>query len=103
MDNLKSYLPTILRYAILTLASSFATRGWISPEHQTVLGENLDVLVGSVVGILTVLYALWTRPSAKAMEVAKEVDKKIPAKQDVTIQTPGENTPNIVVPAKHAN
>lgn len=102
MDSIKSYLPAILRYAIMAVAASFATRGWISPEHQTILGENLDVLVGSIVGVLTVVYALATRPSAKAMEVAKEVDKQIPAKQDVTIKTPGDK-PDIVVPAKPAN
>ena len=34
------------------------------------------------------LYALLMRPSAKAMEATKEIDKQIPAKQDVAIETP---------------
>ena len=44
------------------------------------------------------LYALIKRPSAKAMEAAKEIDAQIPAKDDVVIQTPA-GQPDIVVVA----
>lgn len=98
METIKGYLPAIIRYVIMAIAASFATRGWISPEHQTILGENLDVLVGSIVGFLTVAYALWNRPSPKAMEAAKAIDKQLPKKEDVVIKTEG-NKPDIIIEA----
>lgn len=96
--NVTNYLPVIVRYAIVSLMAAMFTRGWISPEHNAILGENLDIIVSAIVGLLTVLYALMKRPSAKAMEAAKEIDAQIPAKQDVVIKTPA-GRPDIVVQA----
>ena len=96
MEQVKSYLPVIIRYAIMAVASALATRGWVSSESQSILSQNIDILVGGVVAILTVIYALVKRPSVKAMEVAKEVDKKIPSEDRVFIATPGPQ-PDIVV------
>jgi hypothetical protein len=96
--NITSYIPVIVRYAIVSLMAAMFTRGWISPEHNAILGENLDIIVSAFVGLLTLLYALIRRPSAKAMEAAKEIDAQIPANQDVVIKTPG-NAPDITVSA----
>jgi hypothetical protein len=99
--NITNYLPTIVRYIIVSLMAAMFTHGWLSPEHNAILGENLDIIVSAIVGLLTVLYALVKRPSAKAMEAAKEIDKHIPAKSEVVIKTPG-NAPDIVVAAQGA-
>lgn len=96
--NISNYLPTIVRYVIVSLMAAMFTHGWLSPEHKAILGENLDIIVSAIVGLLTVLYALVKRPSAKAMEAAKEIDAQIPAKQDVVIKTPGD-APDIIVAA----
>jgi hypothetical protein len=96
--NLTSYIPVIVRYAIVSLMAAMFTHGWLSPEHNAILGENLDIIVSALVGLLTVVWALAKRPSAKAMEAAKEIDAQIPANQDVVIKTPG-NTPDITVSA----
>lgn len=96
--NIANYVPVIVRYLIVSLMAAMFTHGWLSPEHNAILGENLDIIVSAIVGLLTVLYALIKRPSAKAMEAAKEIDAQIPAKQDVVIKTPG-NAPDIVVSA----
>lgn len=93
---MKSYLPVIVRYIIMALASALATRGWLSPEHQTILGENMDVLVGGLVAVGTVIYELVRRPSEKAMKAAKVIDKEIPARESVVIKTPG-NAPDIFI------
>lgn len=99
--NITSYVPTIVRYAIVSLMAAMFTHGWLSPEHNAILGENLDIIVSAIVGLLTVLYALVKRPSAKAMEAAKEIDAQIPARQDVVIKTPA-GKPDIVVLASNS-
>lgn len=96
MDQIKSYLPVIIRYVLMASASALATRGWISPESQSILSQNLDILVGAILGLVTVAYALFIRPTAKALEVAKEVDKKVPPESPVVIKTPGKE-PDIIV------
>jgi len=98
MDQIKSYLPVIVRYAIMAIASALATRGWVTSESQSILSQNIDILVGAVVALVTVGWALAKRPTAKAMEVAKQVDAQIPKEDTVTIKTPGK-APDIVVEA----
>lgn len=97
--DIKSQLPVIIRYLLVTAFTVLTTRGLISPEAQSILSSNIDIIVGAVGGLATVAYALWRRPSAKALEVAKQVDAKVPADQPVLITTP-PGTPDIVVPAK---
>lgn len=97
--DLKAQLPVIIRYLLVTAFTILTTRGLISPEAQTILSSNLDIIVGAIGGIATVAYALWKRPSSKALEVAKKVDAEVPKTQDVVIKTP-PNKPDIVVSAK---
>lgn len=99
--NITNYIPTIVRYVIVSLMAAMFTHGWLSPEHNAILGENLDIIVSAIVGLLTVLYSLVKRPSAKAMEAAKEIDAQIPARQDVVIKTPA-GKPDIVVLASNS-
>lgn len=97
--DLKAQLPVIVRYALVTLFTYLGAHGVISDDANTILSNNLDALVGAIGVVLTLIYALWKRPSSKALEVAKQVDNKVPKTQDVTIKTPGTK-PDIVVPAK---
>jgi hypothetical protein len=96
---MKSYVPVIVRYILVTLATAFAAHGWLSPETSAILSQYTDALVGAIVVILTVAYALWRRPSAKALEVAQKVDAHIPKESQVVVKTPG-NKPDIVVQPK---
>ncbi|MCV9960372.1 hypothetical protein OIU34_00535 [Pararhizobium sp. BT-229] len=96
--NITSYVPVVVRYAIVSMMAAMFTHGWLSPEHNAILTQNLDIIVSAIVGLLTVAYALVKRPSAKAMEAAKEIDRQIPAMHDVVIKTPG-SAPDIVVMA----
>ncbi len=97
--DLKSHLPVILRYALVTALTALATRGWISPENQAILSQNVDVIVGAFGALAVVGYALFKRPSSKALEVAKQVDAKVPKGDAVIIKTPGSR-PDIVVQPK---
>jgi hypothetical protein len=97
--NITNYVPIIVRYALVWLAAALATRGLLSTEQNAILTQNLDVIVGAVVSLGTVAYALIKRPSAKAMDAAKAIDKRLPEKEDVIIKTPG-NAPDIIVPAQ---
>lgn len=97
--KITNYLPVILRYILVSMAAALATRGWTTGEQNAVLTQNLDVIVGALISLGTVAYALFKRPSAKALDAAKAIDKQIPAKSDVVILTEGEG-PNITVPGK---
>ncbi|OJF97559.1 hypothetical protein [Pararhizobium antarcticum] len=99
--KITNYLPLILRYALVWMAAALATRGWTSSDQTAVLTQNLDVIVGALVSLGTVAYALVKRPSEKALDAAKAIDKQLPAKADVVIVTPGDS-PNIVVSAKNS-
>jgi len=86
--DLKAQLPVIVRYIIATAFAALATHGLISPEVNTVLSQNLDAIVGAVGVLATVAYALWKRPSSKALEVAKQVDARVPPSSSVVVKTP---------------
>lgn len=97
--DIKTYIPVIIRYLIVTAAAAIGTRGWISPEQSAILTQHLDILVSALVGLGTVGYALFKRPSAKALVAAKAIDKQVAPEDPVVIQTPGA-APNIFVPGK---
>lgn len=96
--DIKSSLPVIVRYSIVTIMTALATRGLVSPEKGAFFTQNIDAVVQALIALGTVAYGLWRTPSARGLEVAREVDKKIPAAEPVKIQTPG-NAPDIVVEA----
>ncbi|KQS74518.1 hypothetical protein [Rhizobium sp. Leaf383] len=97
--NITNYLPMILRYALVSLATLLATRGWIDGDQNAVISQNIDSIVGALIALGTVAYALFKRPSQKALEAAKEIDKQLPKDVPVVIQTPGAG-PDIVVQPK---
>lgn len=97
--NITNYIPVIVRYLIVTVMAAIATRGWLTSEQNAILTQNLDIIVSAVVGLLTVGYALFKRPSEKALDAAKAIDQQIPSETPVVIKTPG-SAPDIVVPGK---
>ena len=100
--DLKSQLPMLLRYLIVTAATSIATRGLLSPESAAIVSGYADAIAGALIVLGTVAYALIVRPSAKALEVAKEVDAKVPAGSPVVIKTP-VGIPDIEVPGTRSS
>ena len=68
------------------MAAAF-TRGWISQEQNAILTQNLDIIVSALVGIATVVYALIKRPSPKALDAVRTIDKQVPPFAPVVIQT----------------
>ena len=74
--NTTNYLPVIIRYVIVSLMAAMFTRGWLSPEHNAILGENLAIARGFaqkyhraplavlfVVNLHLVHFDLWHRSS----------------------------------------
>jgi len=96
--DIKSYLPVILRYVITAAAAALATHGFLSPEQNAVITDNLDKIVGALVVLGALGYELFKRPSAKAMEVAKQVDAKVPASAPVIVKSPGNQSDIVVHP-----
>lgn len=97
--NITNYIPVIVRYLIVSIMAAVFTRGWISPEQNAILSQNLDIIVSALIGLGTVVYALIKRPSEKALDAAKAIDKQVPPSAPVVIQTPA-GRPDIVIPAK---
>lgn len=97
--EIKSYLPIVVRYAIVSLAGAMFARGWLTNEQSAILSQNTDLLVSALVGLATLGWALFKRPSSKAMDAAKQIDQKLPAAAPVVIKTPA-NQPDIVVTPK---
>lgn len=98
MESLKDKLPVILRYAVAIVASLLAGAGLIGSDAlPPALQEQLVGFILSAIAVVPLIWALIKRPSAKAMEVAKEVDASIPKDQTVVIQTPA-GQPDIIVP-----
>lgn len=94
--NITNYLPMIVRYALVSLATLLATRGWIDGDQSAIISQNLDAIVGALIALGTVAYAPFKRPSQKALDAAKEIDKQLSKDPTVVIQNPG-NQPDIVV------
>lgn len=94
--NITNYLPMIVRYALVSLATLLATRGWIDGDQSAIISQNLDAIVGALIALGTVAYALFKRPSQKALDAAKAIDKQLPKDVPVVIKTLGAE-PDIIV------
>ena len=97
--EIKTYLPMILRYVVVYLASVLSTRGLINGDQSSFLSGQTDAIVGALIALGAVAWGIYKRPSAKAMTVAKAVDKEVPANVDVVVKTPA-GIPDVFVPAK---
>ena len=101
-----------IRYVVTIISSVVAILsilGWLTPEQVQEIARKVEQISGQVPGLiaaiaglialLTPVYAILTKSSSdKAAEAAKEIDKQIPAGDDVLIMTP-PGVPDIVVTA----
>lgn len=88
---MKSQLPMLIRYGLVIVFTLLTAVGLLSEEQNTFLGGQTDVIAGALGTLATIAWAMWKRPSAKALEVAKEADK-MPKKADIEViaKTPTE-------------
>ncbi len=96
--DIKTYYPVIARYVLSWLFVWLATRGYLSEEQGALLTQNMDTIIGSVGALALLAWALFRRPSSRALKAAKEIDKKIPATEEAIIKTKGPK-PDITIPA----
>ena len=97
--DIKNYLPVILRYALAWIGAALATHGILDGDQSAIFSQNIDVIAGALIGLGSVAYAIWRRPSSKGLDAAKAIDKQVPADSLVVIKTPA-GTPDIVVSGK---
>lgn len=97
--DLKASLPVIIRYAVTILGAFLVSRGYLDEEQLGFIADQTAIIVGAILAIGPLLYALWKRPSQKALEAAKKIDAELPASADVEIVTPDPKKPNIKVQA----
>lgn len=101
-----------IRYVVTIISSVIAILsilGWLTPEQVQEIARKVEQVSGQVPGLiaavaglialLTPIYAIVTKSSSdKAASAAKEIDKQIPAGEDVVIKTPA-GVPDITIPA----
>lgn len=97
--DIKNYLPVIVRYALTWIGAALATHGILDGDQSAIFSQNIDVIAGALIGLGSVAYAIWKRPSSKGLAAANAIDRQVPASTPVVIQTPGD-APNIFVPGK---
>ncbi len=97
--DIKNYLPVILRYALAWVGATLATRGYLDGDQSAIFSQNIDVIAGALIGLGSVAYALWKRPSSKGLAAAKAIDKELPKNFPAVIKTPGA-APDIIVSGK---
>lgn len=92
-------LPVDFRYAVTVvftvLASILYQRGWIGDQATFI--SNATAIASALVPVGVWFYARWNRPSAPAMEVAKQTDKIIAGDKPSAVVITPPGTPNIVV------
>lgn len=92
-------LPLDIRYLITivstTVASILYQRGWIGDQASFI--SNATNIGVALIPVGVWLYARFIRPSAPAMEVAKQTDKIIAGDKPSAVVITPPGTPNIVV------
>lgn len=100
MDILKNNLPLFIRQLLLIVGGALVAKGVITDgQLQQLLDPLSALIVGGLIVAGTAAYQFWARPSARALEVAKEVDAKVPPTSPVIIKTP-QSMPDIEVAGK---
>lgn len=87
----------VLRYVISYIAAAIASKyAWDAAQTQS-FQDALFAVIGGIVTIAPMIYALIKRPSEAAMQAAKETDKIITGdKLSALISTP-DSAPNVIV------
>lgn len=98
-ESISPILMIFIRYAISGVGVWLVGKGFSESDASTVVEQASIMLTGGILSAGPAIYAALKRPSVKAMETAKAVDKQIPKGEDVVIKTPvGE--PDIIVPGE---
>jgi predicted sugar kinase len=102
-EAIRQLLFVFVRYAISNsgLLTVLIGAGFLTDDVNTVVEQVTVITVGAMMQFGPAIYAMIKRPSPKAMEAAKIVDRDLPKDAPVVIQTPA-GEPNIIVPAKGA-
>lgn len=93
-------LPVDFRYAVTVvftvIASIMFQRGWIGDQASFI--ANATNIATALVPVGVWFYARWIRPSAPALEAAKQADQIMNGEQPAggVVETP-VGTPNIIV------
>jgi hypothetical protein len=93
-------LPVDARYFITVVSTMLASflyqQGWIGDQASFI--SNATALGVAAIPVATWLYARWVRPSAPALEVAKQADQIMSGEKPAggVVETP-VGTPNIIV------
>lgn len=97
--EVKTALMVFMRYAIAILGALLVARGVIQEADITTLQTVAELAAGFVMAVVPPLYAIVTRPSAKAMTAAKAIDRELAPESPVIIKTP-EGRADIRVPGR---
>lgn len=96
-DLVRSYLPLIIRQALLTVGIMLASKGIFSPEQSAWFDANVEMIAGLVLAAGVFVVQLVIRPSARALDAAKAIDKTLEPKEAAVIATP-PGKPDIEIP-----
>lgn len=97
-ETLAPIILIFMRYAISGVGVFLASKGMAETDVNSLMDQLPTIATGFIVASAPAIWAAFKRPSVKAMEAAKQIDKQIPAGSDVHIPTPGAG-PDIYIPA----
>lgn len=87
-EKLFPYLAIALRYGISMAGAGLVVAEYLNDEQAQIFVDSLQQIVGAVAALAPLAYALWKRPSSKAMKAARAIDKSVAPEEPVVIQTP---------------
>ena len=99
MERFRPLLMILVRYMISGAGVWLAARGFPATGIEMLNNEVTPLVVGAIVFYAPQVYALYVRPSFKAMKAAAEIDKSVPVDAPVVIKTPVGEPDIIVAPA----
>jgi hypothetical protein len=88
-----------VRYAISGIGVWMISKGFSEADASTFVEQASIIISGAIMSVGPAIYAALKRPSVKAMETAKAVDREVPKDAPVVIKTP-QGEPDIVIEAK---
>lgn len=98
-EAISPILMIFIRYAISGVGVWMVSKGFSESDANTFVEQASIIISGAIMSVGPAIYAAIKRPSVKAMETAKAVDREVPKGDDVIIKTP-DGVPDIVVEAK---
>ena len=97
VEEFRPLLYMAMRYGIAGLGAWLISIGVTDADAASAVDQIATIVSGAVIYFAPQIYAALKRPSVKAMETAKAVDREIPKDEPVVLLTPA-GQPDIVVP-----